>query len=395
MHKIKTPHDSKHGKIFSWMVLILGFSTSLIYPIFPNYIKEIVKTDQNVSWFYASMAIAMLVGALLSTMIFKKIARTKITTWGFFFSIFIFFGFVFVTRLHELSFLAVLHVWIKLFLLMSLSLFVRDFSRMKDLGEEEGYYYKFNNIGLFIGPLIGGFLAALLNYEIIFIFSAIVSFIGLIYFYHQHIYVKHPALIKEEINIHQPNIISNIKEFFTERNRILSYFITLTMMTFLGFRNLYIPLYVVSQGYLESVSGIILALGVLPLILLEVKVGKYADKKGLRLPISFGFLIMGITLILIALSPYILLNFVLLILSNIGMALVEPLQEDLLFKNLSKEKENNLYGVYMTADPVGFFISSAFGALILIFLNFNALFFAFGILTLLSCIASLKLIKES
>ena len=166
------------------------------------------------------------------------------------------------------------------------------------------------------------------------------------------------------------------------------------MTTFVGFRNLYIPLYVISMGYLESVSGIILALGILPLILLEVKVGKYADKKGLKMPISFGFLIIGINLILVALSPYVLLNFALLILSNIGMALVEPLQKDFLFKHLPQEKEDNLYGVHMTADPIGFFISSALGALILIFINFNALFFAFGILTLLSCVASLKLIKE-
>ena len=379
--------------MFSWMVLILGFGIGLILPIFPNFVKSIVNTDEGVSMFYAVMAIIMFISAMSSTIIFKKVERTTIIKVSFFLAALSWFLLIFATRVTELAVLRTISVWFNLFILMALSLFVRDFAKSKDLGEEEGIFYRFHNIGSLLGPLIGGFVAVYMGYEMVFILASFIMFIGLFYFYHKHIIQKHPALVNQK-KTSSSKLLSNIKEFLVDGERRKAYFVTFVMMVHVGFKRLYIPLYVVYSGYVESMSGLILALCVVPLIFMEVKVGEYADKHGVRLPISAGFLILGVTFIAVFLSPFTLLNFFLLIIGNIGAALVEPLQEYYLFKHLPKSKEEDLYGVYMTADPIAYFVTPLIGAAFLILLPFEFIFLGFGLLTIGAAAISWTTIKH-
>ncbi len=393
MHKIRTHHNHPQGRIFSWMVLILGTGIGLILPILPNFVKSIVKTDFGVSLFFAAMALITILAALSSTVIFKRVERAKITKYSFAICGAISLFLIFVTTLTELSIAQSISVWFNLFLLMTLALFVRDFSKSTDLGKEEGLFYLFQNIGYFIGPILGGFLSVYFGYEFVFILAAIVMFSGLFYFYKQHTIEQHPAIVNLPKTT-ASGLIKNIREYFSSKERTKAYAITFIVMGWVGFKRLYIPLYVFMTGYVESMSGLILALGILPLMFFEVAVGKYADKKGIKIPISLGFLIMGLILFVVFLSPFPLLNFALLILVNLGLALIEPLQEYFLFKNLPKEKEDELYGIYMTADPVSYFVVPAIGALILLVLPFKFLFLSFGALTLLASFLAWTMLKD-
>lgn len=363
------------------MVLILGFGVGLILPIFPNFVKSIVQTDEWVSVFYAAMAVVMFASAISSTIIFKKVERSTIIKASFMIAGLSWFFLVFATRITELAALRTLSTWFNLFILMALALFVRDFAKSNDLGEEEGIFYRFHNIGSLLGPLIGGFVAVYFGYEMVFILASFIMLAGFMFFYHQHSIQSHPAIVNQK-KTSPTQLWKNIKEYFENTERMKAYFVTFMMMIHVGFKRLYIPLYVVYAGYIESMSGLILALGVIPLIMMEVKVGEYADRHGIRLPISVGFLILAITFIMIFLSPFHILNFALLIIGNIGAALVEPLQEYYLFKHLPKEKEDGLYGVYMTADPLAYFMTPLIGAGILLLFPLKFVFLGFGIMTL-------------
>lgn len=391
--KIRTPHNSKDGRIFSWMALILGFTVSCIYPIFPNFIKGIVKTDESVSLFYAAMAIMLFVGAIISPYIFKKVSRTTIVKIALLLSAVNFILLVFVTKITQLYFLETIRLWMKLFLTMTIALFIRDFAKESDLGKEEGISYRFSNIGYFIGPLVGGFVAAKLGYTEVFFLAATTSILGLVYFYHKHIVQKHPAIIENKFES-KHSLFYNAKDFFSNKDRIKVYLGTLTLFIWFSFKRIYAPLYIITSGYSDSISGLFLAMSVIPYILFEVWIGKYADKHGARIPQTLGFLIIGGFLIAIFFSPFPLLNLGLLLLANVGGSLVEPLQEYSLFKHLPKEKEEDLYGIYMTTDPVSYFLAPAIGALILIFLPFKFLFLVFGGIVLFASICFWKVMKK-
>jgi MFS family permease len=393
IEKIRTHHNNKEGRIFSWMALILGFTVSCIYPIFPNFVKGIVGTDESVSLFYAAMAIMLFLGAIISPYIFRKVSRTTIVKIALLLSAANFVLLVFVTKITQLYFLETIRLWMKLFLVMTIALFVRDFAKEGDLGKEEGIYFRFSNIGYFIGPLVGGFMAARFGYVEVFFLAATTSILGLIYFYHKHIVQQHPAIVEKKIGS-KHSLIYNTKEFFSDKDRLKAYFGTLTLFSWFSFKRIYAPLYIITSGYSDTVSGLFLSLSVIPYILFEVWIGKYADKHGIRIPQTLGFLIIGGFLVAIFFSPFPLLNLGLLLLANIGGSLVEPLQEYYLFKHLPKEKEEDLYGIYMTTDPVSYFLAPALGAVILAFLPFKFLFLIFGGIILFASLCFWKVLKK-
>lgn len=381
MHKIKTHHKHKEGKILAWITLMIQFNFGLTLPIFPNFVKTIVGSDFNVSIFFAAMAITIFFGALISTTIFKKIERTLITKASLLILSISSFFLVFTTRVHALALLSSIQMVLGLFLVMVLALFVRDFAKAKNLGAEEGRHYKYFNIGLLLGPLVGGFTASTFGYESTFMISSLCFLLTFIFFNHLHLIYKHPAIIEAKLEI-KGNTLTNVKAFFGDIDRAKAYMIATTLMLWVGVKRIYIPLYIAFAGYLESLTGLMLAVSIIPFILLESKVGEYADKHGIHKPLATGFFIMAACLIFAGLSPFHFLNLIILIVVSFGAALVEPLQEYYLFKHLKKEEEDNLYGIYMTADPISYFLAPSIGALIILFLPFQYIFLTFGILIL-------------
>lgn len=381
LHKIKTYHKHPQGRIFSWMTLILGFGLGLVFPVFPNFVKTIVHSDFMVSVFFSVTAVIMLTAAMASTVIFKKIERTTIVKTGLAIAGVTLFLFIFVTRFIELAVLEIVRVWFEMIILIALALFVRDFANAQNLGREEGRYCKFHNIGVFLGPLTGGFIGTYFGNETVFILAAFIIFFGLFYFYKKHIIEKHPAIINSK-QITVPHLFQNIKKYFSSAERIQAYFISLIYISWISFKRIYIPLYVVSTGYLQNVSGLILAISIIPFILFEVKIGEYGDKYGLKKPITMGFFVMTALLVAVFLTPIPILNFILLTLISFGGTLIEPLNEVLAFRNIPKEEEENLYGIYKTSDPIAFFLAPAIGAITLLFFPLKALFLIFGIMML-------------
>ena len=160
MEKIRTHHKHGEGKKLAYLALITGIGVGLNLPVLPNFIKTILSTNTFVSVFYSTMAVIMLLGALISTYVFKKIDRAKIVKGSLLIVSAAFMLLVFTTRIHALTFLNSLHVIFTLFIAMGLSLYVRDFAKSKSLGEEEGKYFRYSNFGYLIGPLFGGFAGA-------------------------------------------------------------------------------------------------------------------------------------------------------------------------------------------------------------------------------------------
>ncbi|PIZ76270.1 hypothetical protein COY05_01770 [Candidatus Peregrinibacteria bacterium CG_4_10_14_0_2_um_filter_38_24] len=379
MYKIRTPHKSKEGRIFSWLAMLIGFSASLIIPIFPNFVKSVVHTDSAVSFFFSAMALMTLIAALCSTIVFRKFQRTLILKLSFISLAVIYFMLIFVVRITELSILTTIKSWFELFAIITLSLFVRDFASIKDFGEEEGRYFKFQNIGYLIGPLVGGFLASQFGYEIVFILAAGTILSGFVYFYNHHVVKESMAIINMK-KTSTVTLFENVKNYFRDKNRVKAYFINFSLMAWFIVKRIYLPLYVIASGYLSTVTGIIISLGIIPFILLEEKIGKYADQKGIRIPVSLGFFIIAGALLLTFLSPFPILNFIIIILASIGAAFIEPIPEYYFLKNTSKEQGEDLFGIYSTATIMSSFVTPIIGALILLVLPFKFIFLVFAII---------------
>lgn len=384
-YKIRTNYQHREGRFFAWMSLILAVVICIIFPILPNFIKSIVGSDSAVSLFYSFLAIVTLISGLTSGFIFRKMERTAITKAGLALLALVTFSLIFVTKFIPMAILLILKTWLEMILLITLALFVRDFAKAKNLSEEEGMRFRFQNIGALMGLFLGGFLASQLDYELVFVAEALIAVFGLAYFYQKHIVENHPAIINSK-RTEKINLLRNIREFFHDSERAKIFIVAIAQMLWISFKYIYIPLYVANTGYLSSMSGLILAIAMFPVIIFETKTGEFGKIFGDRKIITIGFLIIGILLTVIFVSPWPLLNFGLLAVANVGSAFIEPLRETYFLKNTPKEKENDFYGIYMTSEQLAHFLTPLFGVITLAFLPFKFLFLVFGALMFLTAL---------
>ncbi|MEK7672712.1 MAG: MFS transporter [Patescibacteria group bacterium] len=379
IYKILTHHSHPQGKIFAYLALIFSLGICLVNPVFPGFAKTVLENEESISFLYVGIGIASLFTAILSSYLFRKFHRTTIAKTSLLFLAFISIALIFVTQSHSLLALAILRICFDVIVLITLGVFVRDFAKSKNLGKEEGLYYRYNNTGILIGVLLGGFLASNFGFELVFILSATAFLYAYFYLQNEHILENNPAIINKKTP-EKIKILQNIKEFFKNKERAKAYVLTIGQIIWAGFKYLYIPLYVLRSGYVASMAGLILALEMLPMIFLEIKAGEYADKHGIKKLMAYGFLFIAALFIMVFFSPWPLVNFALLSLGGFGIAMIEPLEKSHLFKHLPKENEDSLYSIYMTAHPIGYLLAPLMGAGVLLLLPFNFLFLVFGLI---------------
>jgi len=398
MPKIRTPHLNKEGRVFSWLALMYGLGSSMLLPIFPNFVKEIVKNDTYVGYFYSSMAIALLLAGLLSSWLFKRFSRIVVLGGVFVLCAFSVMFFVFANNLYHIFFLEFARIFAAMIIIISLALLVRDFTASKNLAKTEGVYFLFNNIGWFIGPIIGGIIARYFGYEPVFALSGMVFLASFFYLAHQDLVKKHPSLMSNKKTSVSENkttdglsLVKRFKKFFSNKGLVGAYLVYLGYLTFLSFKSVTLPLFISDQGYGSDLSGLIISLSILPYILVEIPIGKYADKKGLRTPIVCGFAIMSICFFGVKIAPWFIIDALFLILANTGSAFIEPLYDVYFFKNTSKKEEEELYGIFSTADPLGKFLGPLIFSISVMFLPIDWAFFIAGALFFVAGVFALRI----
>ena len=347
------------GKLFAWLALTTGLANAAFWTVFPLVVENVVKSEVWVGIFFSLISILAFVGSLLSTVILRKFSRVKIMKWGYIgCTIFILLFTLIITKTH-LYFFEIPRALFTLITGIILSLYIRDTAKVHKLGLAEGRYYLYANIGWLIGPIVGGYLGQLVSRNAVFVFSALLYLLSFIIFQNQHL-KKHPLLKHQREEQTMAELLSNIQYFFKIKELRKVYAISLGLNYWWAVSCIYIPLYVINNGFGDSVVGWVIAGGILPLVLFEKLIGRLADKNGLRIYLAVGFLIIAIVTIFFNLIPIVPIVLILMAVVNIGAALIEPLQETYLFKIIKKKDEERFYGVYNTADP----LANIFGPLV-------------------------------
>jgi len=380
--RIKTHHGYELGKVFAWLALTTGLGSAAFWTIFPLVADGIFKSEAVVGVFFSFIAFVLFVGSLASTVLFKSVSRVKlikVSLLGVTVSLLLF---TVTTSIITLPFVEVLRALFTLFVGIALSLYVRDTAVKGKLGLAEGRYYLYANIGWLIGPLIGGWLADYVSYNSVFIFSSVLYLISFLIVQHHHM-KKHQIIMNANETHILKNLYSNTKAFFKYPELRKVYLIALGLNFWWVLHTIYIPIYIFNNGFSESVVGYVLAGGIIPLILLEKWVGKASDKKGLKLFLTAGFLILAIFIALFQLIPIIALVLILMIVVNVGSALIEPLQETYLFKIIKPKDEERFYGVYNTSDPAANTIGPLVCAALITFGGMAALWYGSAVIMLL------------
>lgn len=352
---------------------LVSMSSSSFNAVWAIYVDSFVNSEVMVGFISAGLTLFAFLSYFLFIPIIEKNSKPKIYTYSLFLIAITYILFAINTKLYFLVILASLTTLLYTFRVTSFGIIVRDKSKNSNLSKNEGMLYTVSNIAWVLGPLIAGFISHKYGFSLVFILSAIYLFIGFLLFKLSKI--KNTNISKKT----HTNLIKNFKEFFKDKQRTLSYFISGGVNLWWGFIYLFVPLHMIRSGLNKLAVGYFLFAIAIPLILTEYKFSKLISKWGHKKMFKIGYLSVAILSFLCFFISNIYIILSILVLASFGMAMLESNTEAFFFKILKKKSdENRFYGPYNTTIDVNQFLGRAAGAITLIFLPFQYLFLLYA-----------------
>src|SRR3989344_3366991 len=369
-------------------VVLISFIYSLAgtisIPVFSLYIESLVGEPAYVGYFMSLIYFMILVYILISTYFLRNFNKITILRFSMLGSG---IGFLLLTIVNNAFQLLIIEIFRALFIALNfivIGILIRDGSKKSTISKNEGFYFAIINMSFFIGPIIGGLLADAYSIKIVFLISAI--FPLLVFFL-----LLTKKRKEEKTEASEIKIFDNIKEYCKSKDQTINYIISLGLLSWLAIIYSYMPLYMNQEGLNEKTIGYFLALTVLPLIILEIPISKLSEKTGYRKLFFLGFLLIGIFGILGVVFKNIYLTLLSFVLTNLGVAFVEPLKEAYFFKISKRSDEIKYYPVFKTSSDVGHLTGPLIFSTVLLFTNFKTMFLVASIIMIILGFISLKL----
>ncbi len=373
----------------AYFLVLLSFMVSLsisfLAPVFPLYIKTLVPKEAYVGYVSAAIAVLLLIGNFIANNFLEAHKKLRLMRLGLFGCTITIALLSIINQLHYFLILQVFRTFFLVSVFITLALFIREYASTKNLGKLEGMHFTVSNIAWLIGPIFGALLAEKYSIQTIFLISTIFPFIALVL-------INSYPLREEEIKIrkNKNNIIKNIKDYFKDKDLKVLYFISMGLLMWWAMIYTFTPLFIKSNNLSTSIIGYLFFAITIPLILLEIPIGKLADKHGFKRYFFFGFIIIAIAAILTYFfSIFIVLG--LLTLASIGAAFLEPLRETYLLKKVSKEDLPHRFAIYRTSVDIGQIVGPVLFSTILLYSNFRVLYLVVGLLMFIFALYSLKI----
>ncbi|MEK6932898.1 MAG: MFS transporter [Nanoarchaeota archaeon] len=369
------------------VLLFVGFITSiaisLLNGVWSLYFDSFFHNNSLVGYFSTILSVVALTMFFILTPIIEKYQENKVYFFAIFFSIALLVWLTLIKNFYLFVIVIVLYVTTAVLRSESFGIMVRNESKIKSIGKNEGLLYTLSNFGWVLGALLIFWIFREYNIKSVFMFAAAFTLIALMIFLMYKKQVKKPALM-------DLSLFKDFKVFFENKELKKLYLSSMGISLWLGFIFVYIPLYIVQNNFNKTFVGLFLFIFLLP-FLLQYLIGKKSDIVGSKFFIVLGYLIIAIFTIAAYYTNHINNVLVMLILAGFGAAFIEPTKEIHFFKTIQKKQEEHYYGIYLTHIEFGLIIGKLLPAILFAFMPFNKIFLVMGGLMFLFFIFSLRL----
>ena len=364
---------------------IVALAASVIDTIWAVYIDSFVHNVSLVGYLSAALTIISLFSHFLFIPLIEKTKKSTIYFTTLILMAITYFLFAINTKFYFFVVLAFVSTILLSLRITSFGIIIKDKSRQKKLSRNEGLMYSFWNVAWVIGPLIAGYISEKFGLSIIFVLAAIFVLLGSLFFKISKI--KDSNIKKKP----DTNLRKNFIDFFKNKQRRHAYLLGGGVNLWWILIYLFMPLYIIRNGLDTLWIGYFLFAIPIPLILLEFTFAKLAGKIGFKKIFKIGFLIPAIlvTACFFINNIYIILG--LLVLSSVGLAMLEPTTEAYFFDVVSKKDEPRFYGPYNTTIEVNQIFGKILASSLLIFLPFKFVFLLFGFFMICIAVISFRI----
>lgn len=249
-------------------------------------------------------------------------------------------------------------------------LFISDLSNGIGMAKVNARYHLWVNVGSLVAPMFamdivnkfGG------NYRTPLLAAGIIYFSGMLFF--KHFGIMQQDKVLKQINIKKTlrALRINAKEFFKKPGMLRAYVVNFGFYALRAMRILYVPIIVIENGFSNDTLGLILSIGILPYIFIDLFIGNWIKKYGIKVLLTIGFLSFSFfSFVAMFASSYILLS--VFVLWQISGAFMEAVHDLLFFNGMKKNEQARFYGVFRTSMNLPSVVAPMFGALCIALFN--------------------------
>lgn len=352
-------------KTFTLLGLLFFFGYSLDTLVSPIYLKEFLKDDKIIGIYVSIRYLIMLITCLYCAKLYTDFSKVKILLITLFVRVFAMIGMGLSEYLIIYIPFDILDIITYSISMIGLGLFIADLSTSKTLAKNEGRYYSIANIGIFLGPIVGGIIAKEYGKGFAFFSAAGVNALILIYLFIRCYFLEEGKIHHKKHKNQLEEMWKDTKVYFKNKDRVKAFLMSVGLHVWWGI-TIYKSLTILNKGFSPTTFGIVMGISYLPLIINEIIVGKKVVKNGVMMFFSRGFLFCGVSAISFTLfdsMPFLLL--IMFMLSNIGASYIEPLQEIYLFKACKTKDREKFLSLFNTAKSLGIMITPGLASIFL------------------------------
>ncbi len=382
------PHVQRRRKFYT--IGIVGFFSALHLSLPTYFNSSFLATfadERTVSFIYLMVSLLTIVGFLSMNTILKKFGNLRTSLLLILIQISVFYGIIVSDSFNVIAPLLIIGMSIISLIGFTLDIFLQKNTDMGHTGSIRGLYMTLVNTAWILGPLIGGMLIVGNNYRGVYIgaFALLFPLLYLVYknfnkFKDSH-YVEFSA---------RETFIRVLKD----RDISKLFIVNIVLQTFYAWMTIYTPIYLHNViGFNWSEISVIFTIMLLPFVLIELPLGKLADKNwGEKEILIFGFIIMGISTASLSLftEKSLIIWTILLFITRIGAAAAEIMIETYFFKKIDG-KDPEMLSMFRITRPLSFFIAPVITTVGLVYTTNTYLFALLGITCLLTLFPLFKI----
>lgn len=292
----------------------------------------------------------------------------------------IFYGIITSDSFNVIAVLFILGIATTSLIAFTIDIFLQRRTDVGHTGSIRGIYMTVINAAWICGPLLGGILVAGNNYRNVYIASFALLFPLLYLVYENFRTFKDAHYVK--LSTRQTFI-----KILRDRNISKIFGVNIILQTFFAWMTVYTPIYLhQTLGFSWSEVSVIFTIMLIPFILVEIPLGKLADKKwGEKEIMAMGFTIMGLSTIALSFFDMksVLIWAIALFITRIGAASAEIMIETYFFKKMDG-RDPEVLSMFRITRPLSYFTAPILTTIGLAYTTDRYLFVFLGILCLLA-----------
>jgi len=363
LHRGLEVQTYKQLLLFSTIFFLFSVFIGAVITIHPLYLELFLEKAELVGLVAALSSLAGMIFSLPAGVLADKLGRKRLLIASFLLISAVLFVFFLNTSLYALIVLqiafgiAMAPAWVVS------EAFIKDISPSDRRGELRSVFGTFANAGLFIGPVIGGFIAYRSSIRTPYLVSALLLLASLLLVFKLRDNMHNSTRDTKNNEIGKDDLLAVLKEFGQHRELKVLALCTVSLFFWYSARWIFGPLFLHHLGYSPFIIGLWIGISAAPFMIFQIPLGKLGDKIGKNRLICLGFAISTIFIIPLGFLQSLPSLLATIFIISLGTTLVEPLIEARVTDIVSLERYGAYSGIFEFAKTLGFMLGPVGSAL--------------------------------